>query len=150
MMLLRYFALVLVLLAGAVGAQQPCDHISETSSFPPKDTVPLAGSRTCAKDYMNRLRNLGSEMQDYVLQLIETPCQTVSVAAGARSTFSLTTQMSLNGTETISASIRDLADPPMFDQPQVASASGTTINVSVFNHADSIRQGKLCAAVMRP
>lgn len=139
---------IAILLAAAPTSAQTCDHVSTACSL--ESAMPTSNPRTCALDVMNKHACMLNLLRERAVGSgsTRTACTSITVPAGTRSTYALSLQASLLGSEIIVPSIAEESQPPMLDVAgQISGASGTTVSVPVFNRAEQARTGRLCVAV---
>lgn len=139
--------LLLPLPASVEGAGSACSYLTPAGSLRP------AGAGDRALLWINQLVCVLAEVrerQDATLPS-EVACVAVTVPASTRQVVSLPTATAMTGSETILPSLRDSTAPSLTEAPTIVSASGTTVQLAVFNRdAGADHAVNVCAHIVRP
>lgn len=148
-MTLRTVILWLLALAipGNVWAQSQCTYLT------PAGSLRAAAPSDRALPFINQLQCVLDEVRDRIDQTVpsEVVCTTSTIPASTRSTLALTTAAPLTGSEAVMASVKDATSPAFAEPPTVVSATGTTVQLAVFNRDTNLAHSiTACAHVLRP
>ena len=131
----------------AAAQASQCTYLSPTGSL----RAAVATDR--ALPYMNQTQCVLEEVRARGALTVpgEVVCATSTIPASTRSTISLTASTTLAGNEAIMASTKDVTSPFFAEAPTVVSATGTTVQLAVFNRDTQLAHTiTACAHILRP
>lgn len=140
-------AVACLFLPSAATGQSQCTYLS------PAGSLRAATPSDRALPFINQLQCVLGEVRARADRTVpgEVVCKTSTIPASTRTTLSLTTAAPLTGTEAIMASTKDTTSPTFGEAPTVVSASGTTVQLAVFNRDTQLAHAiTACAHVLRP